>query len=696
MAWRHLIASSTEPRVLQGLIGPLFGVLFFFLMFDPRLLNPAYIDWLLPNEDSRMQLIGWSFFRTEPWHLPPGAATQYGLDMGGSIVFTDAIPLFAFIFKIFRSWLPEHFQYMGLWILGCYMAQGAVAWLLSGEITQRLVMRCVIVAFFVTSPIMLNRAVAHHALMGHWLLLAALYLHIRPRERWMPLWWCLLLAVAALVNAYLLYMTTAIWAANLCRQLWIDRVATYTRAVTSIGIVMATLLCTMWAAGYFAIPMRDFSAGVEQYGRFAANLNSFWNPLWFPTVFFSPQPLLPGSEIEGSSYLGVGIMTLVPIAVYALVRRRHDTLSTAAYVPLAIVALGLCLLGLSHRIAWGDRIILTIPLPPSLLTILGAIRSSARMLWVAYYGLTLAVLAIVATRFRPAVATTILLAGLSVQVADAFPRLLSLRQAFQEGFAAKPKGLPSLTSPFWQIAPRHYRRILFVPVAHKPPGYDAFALFAAGHGMAINVGYFARVSNARIEVANATLHEQLSDGPLRQDSVYVFWNGPPIEDSVGPDDGVGVVDGFPVLAPRWFEFDECCREADGLLHHRDFAPSQPTALNATAGVARPTASGHTRATISASPNPVHENPGRTTLTWSTGGGSEGEVYVSINGGREILFAGASSSGSQAANWIGFGDRIEFRLYAGKAHAEPLAAVLVTGERPPRSPAEARESYGVGR
>jgi len=670
------LRDEAGARVLRGLIGPLFGALFFFFMFDAWLLNPAYVDWLLPNEDSRMQLIGWNFFRIEPWHLPPGAATRYGLEIGSGIVFTDAVPLFAFVFKIFRALLPDHFQYMGLWILTCYVAQGTMAWLLSGEITERILQRCVIVVFFVTSPIMLNRVVAHHALMGHWLLLAALYLYIRPPERWTMRWWCLLLGVATLINAYLLYMTLAIWGADLCRRVWIDRVLTYTRAAASIGIVMATLLCTMWVAGYFTIPVRDFSAGAGQYGRFAANLNSFWNPLWIPTLFFSPRPLTPGAEIEGSNYLGVGIMALVPIAACALWRRRY-TRPIAAYVPLVIVAVTLCVLALSHRVIWDDKIVFTVPLPSRVSDALGAIRASARMLWVAYYGITLAVLAIVATRFRPAVATTILVGSLGLQFADALPRLLVLRQTVQEGFTAKAEDLRSLASPFWQIAAKHYQRILFVPVAHKPPGYDAFALFAADHDMAINVGYFARVSNTRIEEANAALHAQLTGGPLRPDSVYIFWNGAAIENSVRPQDGVGMVDGFSVVAPRWFEFDDCCRAAEGLLHHRDSALNQSATLSRDDDIGQ-IASGLTKASISASPNPVYSDPGRSTVTWSTGDGSDGEVYVSINGGREVLFAGARSSGSQAVDWIGFGDKCEFRLYAGRAHATRLASVLVTG------------------
>jgi Family of unknown function (DUF6311) len=561
----HWIPARIERPLLRGVAGPLLGAIFFFVMFDPKLLDPTYLDWLLSNDDSRMQLIGWRFFRLEPWHVPPGAATRYGMDIGSSIVFTDAVPLFAFLFKALRSLLPDNFQYMGLWILACYLAQGATAWLLSGTVTTRVLHRCLMVAFFVASPIMLNRAVAHHALMAHWLLLASLYLYMR--REYSGLRWCLLVGAAALINAYLLYMTMAVWLGDLVRRLWADRALSWRGAARTGASVFTVLLCTMWFAGYFTLPVRDFSSGAAEYGRFAANLNSLWNPAWTSTLFMSPRPVLPGSEIEGSGYIGAGLLAMAPIAAIGLLRSRVSAPSFTRYAPLVVVALLLWGLALSHRVVWDDTVVITLPVPYPVLDVLAAIRSSARLLWVAYYGLMFAVLAIVATRFRPAVATSVLIAGLAIQSVDAFPRYAALRQEFRGAFVSNPgSAVTPLHSPFWRIAARHYRHILFVPVAHKPPHFDAFALFAADHGMAINVGYFGRVSNSRIDAANARLDHELRGGPLREDSLYMFWDGAPVEDSVRSPDAVGVVDGFTVIAPGWFEFADCCDEPTGVLH----------------------------------------------------------------------------------------------------------------------------------
>jgi hypothetical protein len=78
--------------------------------------------------------------------------------------------------------------------------------------------------------------------------------------------------------------------------------------------------------------------------------------------------------------------------------------------------------------------------------------------------------------------------------------------------------------------------------------------------------------------------------------------------------------------------------------------------------------------LSASPNPVPlgEGPGKTTILWNS---VDGKIYVSVNGGEEMLFAG-SPRGEQGANWIDAGSHYEFRLY-NSAHTGLLDKVVVT-------------------
>jgi hypothetical protein len=550
------------PAMTAALLGPLM----FFLLFDPRLLDPSYFRWLFWLPDPATQFLGWHFFRLEAWHLPPGAATNYGMEMGSSIVFTDSIPVLALLFKVVRVALPDKFQYFGLWMLACYLLQALFAWLLSGMATRLVAPRLVITALFVLSPLLPDRAIGHYALMAHWLLLAALYLYLRAPTRLATASWCLLICGAALIHAYLLYMVLAVAFADAARRRWIDRTATTLDTGRSTLVIATALLATMWAAGYFRIPASSFSGGAEYYGRYAANLNALWNPQW-GSLFLPGLPVMPGAEYEGFNYLGFGVLAMLPIAAFAGFRARRQR-PVRRYVPLAVVALLLWAMALSNQIAWGDRVLVTVPLPSVILELAAMVRGSARLVWVGYYALVLAVPAIVVKSFPARTATAILALGLGLQIADLSPRYIALNGYFRQHFIDEPaQRAESLTARFWNVAAGHYRAILFVPSLPVPPNFAAIGLFAADHAMRINIGSFARFSVERVAGATLKREQALAAGRLDQEALYVLQPPDVASFRAGPDDAIGTVDGFRVLAPGWFRFDDCCTGTMPRLGH---------------------------------------------------------------------------------------------------------------------------------
>jgi hypothetical protein len=85
------------------------------------------------------------------------------------------------------------------------------------------------------------------------------------------------------------------------------------------------------------------------------------------------------------------------------------------------------------------------------------------------------------------------------------------------------------------------------------------------------------------------------------------------------------------------------------------------------------------AKITAIPNPVptQSGTGATAISWNTGDGSPGSVYVSFDNGPEELFADGSM-GSSDARWIKPNVKYEFRLYSKASPRIMLASVQVTG------------------
>ena len=63
----------------------------------------------------------------------------------------------------------------------------------------------------------------------------------------------------------------------------------------------------------------------------------------------------------------------------------------------------------------------------------------------------------------------------------------------------------------------------------------------------------ARLSFPGVDAANAAITRTLEDGPLDPSTLYLLWSRDAKFDwTIGPDDGVGVFDGYFVVAPGWF------------------------------------------------------------------------------------------------------------------------------------------------
>ena len=85
---------------------------------------------------------------------------------------------------------------------------------------------------------------------------------------------------------------------------------------------------------------------------------------------------------------------------------------------------------------------------------------------------------------------------------------------------------------------------------------------------------------------------------------------------------------------------------------------------------------HSPSQLSAEPNPVTVGSAETTISWDTGDGTVGQVWVSEDGGHEKLFV-EGVNGSSEVGWINAGSVYEFRLYAGRDRSVLLRHHVVT-------------------
>ena len=281
--------------------------------------------------DSATHYMGWEFFRhTSLLQWPLGLNPKLGLDISSSIAFTDSIPLAAFIFKPFNSLLPATFQYLGLWILICFVLQTYLAARLLSHFLADQIQIALGSVFIALSPVLIYRLVhdgyGHIALVSHFLILGALNLYFTKPLK--SSWWALLFASTILIQAYFIPMVAAIWIAKLVQYLRHDG-GSRSVAIKHFAAVAVASISTLIAGGYVALGSNLFTGGSE------VTDSSFpywfrWQPLslidtqtafsgtW--SHFLSDQQELRG-DVEGFSFLGSGIILLAGLVALVLLLR---------------------------------------------------------------------------------------------------------------------------------------------------------------------------------------------------------------------------------------------------------------------------------------------------------------------------------------------------------------------------------------
>ncbi len=503
------------PILTAGLLG---GV-FFSWIAGWRVLSPTSIDWVM-KLDWQHHFIGWHFFRDEPWQVPPGLITRYDAPIGSAIGFTDSVPLAALALKPFSSILPRPFQFLGLWLLICFVLQGMMGALITRLWTRDAGLQVAGGVLFVLVPTLLGR-VGHAALASHFLLLWPLWLYWRDPVR--PASWrvtALLGLAAGLIHPYLAAMALLIIAALALRRL-VTKGRVRSRgnaAATPIAACAAGLVIGWWCSGLLSAGGASdmTSTGLDQYSM---NMLGPIAPAGW-SAFLPDLPLASQLQaFEGFQYLGAGHLALILIATGLTLWRRDAGWRGA--MPLAFVCMLLAVYALSPRVTFGPHVIVDV-LTPAMERV-AVFRATGRFFWPAAYALVAFMIWAVVTRLGSRTALAVLLAAIALQIADLKGHYESLREtAHSDAFHSWPQ---PLQSPTWQLALPHYRRLLLYPPEHCGPAPVPFlqpAFLAGTYGLSINTGHLARVDHAARQAYCQQLGRDSTNGVVADDAIYLL------------------------------------------------------------------------------------------------------------------------------------------------------------------------------
>lgn len=521
----------------------------FWILTRGHILSPSNIEWLMQGEtDGATYWISWHFFRHTPLlQWPLGANPDYGQEISSSIVFSDTIPLLAFVFKPLNALLPEIFQYFGLWIFICFFLQLFFARKILLHLTGDKCFATLAGLFFVFAPLFLDILHGHYGLLAHWTLLAGLSLYFS--KVFARFWWLALLAATVLIHGYLFVMVAAIWATDLGQRYFKRQLALKNMAFDGLAGI-ASVVLVMLAAGYFTI--RGEGVAARGFGAFRLDLATLFIPARDKWSMLIPADM----ELAGFSFLGLGMIGLVAVALFLLVKNKGLQINKQILFPLLVLSFLLTAYAVSNNIVIAGHELFSYP-PALLKKVIKVFRMTARFFWPVYYIAYLGVFYVIYKSLKRNAAIACCSVFLLVQAVD----LAGAIAFFNKKFTTWAEWESPMRSALWKNIGQCYKRIIYVLPANEPPSWAPLSHFAATHKMPINVAYYARISEKKLSEARQQLLKEIFKGEFHQDALYVFtdkrlWQMAAEKTKNG--DMVGELDGFKFIAPKL----KLCKDCD--------------------------------------------------------------------------------------------------------------------------------------
>ena len=506
------------PRVARYGAAAL-GFAWFVLLGGLPTLNPVNLSWVLGG-DWRQHLLGWLFFRREPWTFPLGTITSLNYPIGTNVGFTDANPLVSILLKPFSPWLPDEFQFIGIWLALCFILQGYFGAMLTSTVSRNPVHQFLGGCVFALSPVLSARP-GHDTLSAQWILLGLLYLGLREypdssdvrRGTRMAM---ILATLASSIHPYLTAMSaTLAYAAYL--RLWRGRLISGLRALSLVALTTASMAAVMYVIGYFG----EASPQSTGFGQYAADVVTFVDAAGYSKVW--PDFHLQEGRWEGLGFLGIGGIVAALVAVAIWVRTRPRMPRGAGIVVTACVLMAL--FALSHKVTFADAQIARLHhLYDNFRPLTGAFRASGRFIWPLHYLILLAgIWGVTRLRVRqnasPWIASVVLATIVVAQAAD----YRQLHPLFEH------KNFREAPTADLALAKGRYRHMAVYPAQvlavcgneYEEDHVYRFMLAAYRLNMTFNSGIFARLPQERVREACGDFYRSIDRGQLDPQTIYV-------------------------------------------------------------------------------------------------------------------------------------------------------------------------------
>ena len=531
---------SLSSQTISAFIGALVAV----LLVGPSAIWPTNTAWLNKGDAASAQ-IAWNYFRhTSPLQWPPTLIPNYGT--GWSTYFTGAggnvlvgVPL-----RLFNSILPDNFQYLGLWMVSCFVLQAYfAAKILSLFLSSRIVV-ILLTTNFILAPVFIYRIglMSHAQLGAQWLLLCAVYLYLRRDEN---IWhWSFLVAVSHLIEIYMsaviLLIVFSFFVSKFISQSGFrDRSAQLKYAF----FPFLTSGFILWLLGFFAYP-----DGVKGDGFFRMGATTFIDPR---TSDFSSASLIFNSArnisnqtanaLVGESFMYLGTGTLFGMVFAVVFLLKHRQRIEHHHIILLLLSVLLFLVGLSRVVSVGP-FEFSYWWPSFFDSVRQTFRAATRFGWLLYYLALVSVSVVIGRAVINAKKPLSLVALLLlINVMDQSP-LYASTFAFYRNEPQNSVWFDSITREVLN----QYKTINIYPVfdlqEDKSTSIESEVMWREGSmfvglllvsselNMKSNFAYQSRSVGDVIEIENSRLGNHIQSGTIDRGELFAFSNS---DDQIG-------------------------------------------------------------------------------------------------------------------------------------------------------------------
>ena len=511
------LSEKTERRWVFG-ISFLLGAVIFIMIYGPHVLDPFCDDWIMAaaDRDLAQHYLGFCLYRSSPWQFPLGLITTASYPHDMSVIYTDSIPLLAFLFKLISPLLPQIFQYLGIYGMISMALMGGMGGLLIHRLTHRADIAVIASILYTLSWTVQFRMFYHTSLTSQWLILIAIYLWltVEPSEHMGRnlTKYALLSGAAILIHPYIWAMCAGITLMSQAEYLIKSRDIKKVLAYTGTFIVTGILL--LYIFGGFA---GDTKANLG-VGTYEANLNSLYNSMELAYMPGFPVAL---AQYEGFAYLGAGVFFLLICAAGILLVERKLPHMGMRRVMLTITAALFFIFSLLPEISLNDRVLLDLDLGRAYRAFAGIFRSNGRFIWPVWILIVSAAVVYVTRKARKKTLLILMILVLLIQIVDMIPFIRKSHSTYAT--AGHEYTDPYETDSGMERLAEGREHI--VMDLGNDVGLDqsqAVSYYAYKHGMTTNDFYYARPIGDKVNGTREELMADMREGRYDDSLLYVL------------------------------------------------------------------------------------------------------------------------------------------------------------------------------